>query len=100
MTGRSSCRDRHGDLLRQEQERIPRSEYHSRLDLEGDNEQAEPIDMKIRYWTDFSRVYFDPKSIQAVPDASELAEGDWNASRETFSRYDDVSTLLHFVSQN
>ncbi|KAF8559903.1 tubulin nucleotide-binding domain-like protein [Imleria badia] len=85
----------HGGLVRQEHERIPRSEYHSRLDLEeDDSEQAEPITTKIRYWSDFSRVFFDPKSIQAVPDTPELVEGDWNTSRETFSRYDDNAELM------
>ena len=86
-------------MVRQEQERILRSEYHSRLDLEEDKEQAEPIATKIRYWSDFSRVFFDPKSIQAVPDALApgIVEGDWNASRETFSRYDDVRILLRFI---
>lgn len=92
-----SSHNRHGGVLRQEQERIPRSEYHSRLDLEGGSDAAEPIATKIRYWSDFSRVFFDPKSIQAVPDAPELVEGDWSASREAFSRYDDVRTLLHFI---
>ncbi|KAF8131640.1 Misato segment II tubulin-like domain-containing protein [Boletus edulis] len=83
----------HGELLRQEQERIPRSEYHSRLDLEDVSEQAEPI-AQIRYWSDFSRVFFDPKSIQAVPDTPELTEGDWNASSAAFSRYDDNVELM------
>lgn len=100
MTTCSSRRDRHGGLMRQEQERIPRSEYHSRLHLEDDSEQAEPVTTKIRYWSDFSRVFFDPKSIQAVPDTPELVEGDWNASCETFSRYDDVRVRLHRIPPN
>ena len=95
MTSRSSCHGRHGGVVRQEQERIPQSEYHSLLDLEDVNEQAEPIATKIRYWSDFSCVFFDPKSIQAVPDTPEVIEGDWNASCETFLRHDDVRILLH-----
>lgn len=96
---RSSCRDRHGGVVRHEQERIPQSEYHSRLDLEGNSEQAEPIiTTKIRYWSDFSRVFFDPKSIQAIPGVPELVEGDWNASRETFFRYDNVRILRYLSS--
>ncbi|KAG6380756.1 hypothetical protein JVT61DRAFT_5139 [Boletus reticuloceps] len=59
---------------------------------------AEPI-AQIRYWSDFSRVFFDPKSIQAVPDTPELTEGDWNASSTAFSRYNDVRILLHFFSR-
>lgn len=97
MGARSSCCDRHGGVVRQEQERIPRSEYHSRLDVEGDIEQIEPTATRIRYWSDFSRVFFDPKSIQAVPDVPELIDGDWAASCKAFSRYDDVRTLPHFV---
>ncbi|KAH0837910.1 hypothetical protein J3R83DRAFT_6141 [Lanmaoa asiatica] len=93
-TARSSCRDRHGALVRHEQEQIPQSEYHSRLDLEDNSEQAKPIATKIRYWSDFSRVFFDPKSIQAVPDVPELVEGDWNASRESFLRYDNNAELM------
>lgn len=98
MTACSSCHDRHGGVVRQEQERIPQSEYHSLLDLENNSEQTEPIATKIRYWSDFSRVFFDPKSLQTVPDTPEIVEGDWNASCEAFFRYDDVRILLYFFS--
>lgn len=90
MTVRSSCHDRDGGVVRQEQERIPPSEYHSHLELEDNSQQAKPIATKIRYWSDFSHVFFDPRSIQAVPNVPELVEGDWNASCETFLQYDNV----------
>lgn len=99
MIARSFCHGRHGDVVHQEQERIPQSEYHSLLDAEDGNEQAEPIaSTKIRYWSDFSRVFFDPKSIQAVPDTPQVVEGDWDASCEAFLRYDNVRILLHLTS--
>ncbi|KAF9225313.1 tubulin nucleotide-binding domain-like protein [Gyrodon lividus] len=86
----------HGDVIHQEQEQIPRSEYHSLLEHEDDLSDLEDkaIDLKIRYWSDFSRVFFDPKSIQAVPDAFEIVESDWNANREIFQRYDDDTELM------
>ncbi|KAF9245655.1 tubulin domain-containing protein [Melanogaster broomeanus] len=87
----------HGDVIHQEQEQISQSEYHSLLKDEddfGDVEEEKAIDTNIRYWSDFSRVFFDPKSIQAVPDASEIVESDWSASRQIFQRYDEDTELM------
>ncbi|KIJ66438.1 hypothetical protein HYDPIDRAFT_87038 [Hydnomerulius pinastri MD-312] len=86
-----------GDVIHQEQERLPKSEYHALLENGDDLEemdQTTPINPKIRYWSDFSRVFFDPNSIQAVPDAFEVIEGDWNANRDIFQRYDEDTELM------
>ncbi|KAF8846005.1 tubulin nucleotide-binding domain-like protein [Paxillus ammoniavirescens] len=86
----------HGDVIHREQEQIPQSEYHSLLEHEDDPGDVEEkaIDTKIRYWSDFSRVSFDPKSIQAVPDAFETVESNWSASQEIFRRYDEDTELM------
>ncbi|KAH7886241.1 Misato segment II tubulin-like domain-containing protein [Phlebopus sp. FC_14] len=87
-----------GPVVREEQARIPESEYHALLDREGDELDDEGMgvrpDVRIRYWSDFSRVFFDPKSIQAVPDASGIIEGDWRTNRESFQRYDEDTELM------
>ncbi|KAG9313940.1 tubulin nucleotide-binding domain-like protein [Chiua virens] len=83
-----------GDVIREEQERIPQSEYHSLLEEDSEQLEVKPIATKIRYWSDFSRVLFDPKSIQAVPDVPKFVENDWNTSRETFTRYDNDMELM------
>lgn len=47
----------------------------------------------IRYWSDFNRVYYLPRSIHKLPDLAdwETADGDWQGGKETFSRYNSVS---------
>jgi hypothetical protein len=47
----------------------------------------------IRYWSDFNRLFYVPRTIQKVPDIPEWedAEGNWAGGREMFTRYDEVS---------
>ncbi|KIK97683.1 hypothetical protein PAXRUDRAFT_135797 [Paxillus rubicundulus Ve08.2h10] len=86
-----------GDVIHREQEQIAQSEYHSLLEHEDgldSVEEGKVFDTKIRYWSDYSRVSFDPKSIQAVPDAFETVESNWSASQEIFRRYDEDTELM------
>ncbi|KAL6308792.1 Misato segment II tubulin-like domain-containing protein [Sparassis latifolia] len=97
------------------QTRIPPSTYHAQLDAEAADagEQAanrreneaqkhEPqpprvVPSDVRYWSDYSRVFFHPRTIQKLPDRAEWedAEGDWGASREAFGRYDAGIQVMH-----
>lgn len=48
---------------------------------------------EIRYWSDFNRVYYVPRTVQKIPDVAdwENTEGDWNLGQETFERYNEAS---------
>jgi len=49
----------------------------------------------VRYWSDCNRVHYIPRSIHKLPDLPDwdTAEGDWQGGKETFLRYDSVSSL-------
>lgn len=87
-----------GGVLRHEQERVPQSEYHALLEAENEPNamdlDSNPPETKVRFWSDYSRVFFDPKSIQPVPDTLENIEGDWTASQELFRQYDKDVELM------
>ncbi|KAL4067291.1 Misato segment II tubulin-like domain-containing protein [Scleroderma yunnanense] len=86
-----------GAVQRQEQERISRSEYHALLETEDDSDAIDPDqyhDTKVRYWSDYSRVFFDSKSMQRIPDAPDMLEGDWATNHELFKRYDENTELM------
>jgi Tubulin domain len=89
---------------------IPDIPYQTQLDEEADEDEnavvARPPDPKtssilpplrasdVRYWSDYSRVHYLPRSLHKLPDLAdwEAADGgDWQGGRETFSRYDSVS---------
>ncbi|OAX33636.1 tubulin nucleotide-binding domain-like protein [Rhizopogon vinicolor AM-OR11-026] len=84
-----------GAVSRETQDPIPQSEYHARLESnmeEGDD--LEHQDPNIRYWSDYSRVYLDQKSIQAIPDALESTEAEWSIGQGLFRRYDEETELM------
>jgi hypothetical protein len=54
-------------------------------------------DPNIRYWSDYSRVYLDQKSIQAIPDAMENTETGWSTGQELFRRYNEVLARFSLV---
>jgi hypothetical protein len=86
---------RRGPVARETQEPIPQSEYHARL--ESNEEEADDpaqSDPNIRYWSDYSRVFLDQKSIQAVPDSLESTEAAWSVGQELFRRFDEVFAPL------
>ncbi|KAI0254449.1 hypothetical protein BJV78DRAFT_1184394, partial [Lactifluus subvellereus] len=82
------------------QDRIPDIDYQTRLDEEIDEDPAEaPPDHEslvpplrtsdVRYWSDYNRVYYLPRSIHKLPDLAdwEAEDGDWQGGKETFFRY-------------
>ena len=99
----SQTRDGAVDEIRQD--RIPDIAYQTRLDEEVDEDPAEappdheksfiappPRASEIRYWSDYNRVYYLPRSLQKLPDLAEweAADGDWQGGKETFFRYNLV----------
>jgi len=83
--------------------------YQTQLDEEADEHEdenavvAKPPDAKtssilpslrasdVRYWSDYNRVHYLPRSLHRLPDLADWeAEdgGDWQGGRETFLRYD------------
>jgi len=89
------------------QDHIPDSAYQVLLDQEVDEDSAAggPPDPEmgsiirplrasdVRYWSDFNRVYYLPRSIHKVPDIAdwEAADGNWQRGTEAFLRYNSVS---------
>ncbi|KAK0451190.1 mtDNA inheritance protein Dml1 [Desarmillaria tabescens] len=58
----------------------------------GDMRHREPI----RYWSDFSRVYYARKSVQMIPQSLdwEATEGDWKQGEQYFRQFDEDASLL------
>ncbi|KAI9068825.1 tubulin nucleotide-binding domain-like protein [Trametes sanguinea] len=98
-----------GGMVQYHQDPIPKSDYHTRLDQElaESDEQREnaktPVTVdasNIRFWSDYSRVYYHPRSIQKLPDLAdwERSEGEWQSSREAFANHEHASE--HEIMEN
>jgi len=83
--------------------------YQKQLDQETDeNPVGEPPDpdtsptvpplraSEVRYWSDYNRVYYLPRSIHKLPDLAdwEITGGDWQGGKATFLRYDSENALM------
>lgn len=93
-------------MVEYRQERIPESDYHKALNAEeGEQENphaetgeqshaADTLKGNVRYWSDFSRVDFHPRSLQKLPDLPEWksSAGDWNLGKEIFKQHDKVQS--------
>lgn len=93
------------------QDPIPDIAYQTRLDEEADedavvlggspdSERRSPVAAvppllasDVRYWSDYNRVHYLPRSIHKLPDLAdwEAAGGDWQGGKDTYLRYDSVS---------
>jgi hypothetical protein len=76
-------RNRQGPSAAIRQATLPPSAYHTALATAA-SEEEEPNAADARYWSDFSRAYYDPRSFQRLP-ALPDADG-----REAFARFDAV----------
>ena len=90
------------------QDPIPDIAYQTQLDEEADedavpgppdSERRSPIAAvppllasDVRYWSDYNRVHYLPRSIHKLPDLAdwEAAGGDWQGGKDAFLRYDSV----------
>ncbi|KAN0125798.1 Misato Segment II tubulin-like domain containing protein [Russula decolorans] len=97
-----------------QQDPIPDIAYQAQLDQETDEDsdphaavlgQPDPkkssavpplVASDVRYWSDYNRVYYIPRSIHKLPDLADwdTAEGDWQGGKETFLRYDSDNALM------
>jgi hypothetical protein len=57
------------------------------------NIEAEELGENIRYWSDFSRVYYLPRSLQKLPDPLSWEETcvNWREGQDIFNSYNEVS---------
>ncbi|KAF8483626.1 tubulin nucleotide-binding domain-like protein [Russula ochroleuca] len=91
------------------QDPIPDIAYQTQLDQETDEDPAlGPPDTErspavpplvasdVRYWSDYNRVYYLPRSIHKLPDLAdwEAADGDWQGGKDAFLRYDSDHALM------
>ncbi|KAG2078653.1 tubulin nucleotide-binding domain-like protein [Suillus decipiens] len=83
-----------GRVVRETQDPIPQSEYHARLEGETEEGDIGCTDPNIRYWSDYSRVFLDRKSIQPIPDALESTEAGWSVGQDLFRRYNGDTELM------
>ncbi|KAJ7046455.1 Misato segment II tubulin-like domain-containing protein [Mycena alexandri] len=79
-----------GNPVEYKQEPVRQSQYQTDM---------EELDVKlqdVRYWSDFNRLYFVPRTVQKVPDVPEWAdaEGNWTGGHEMFTRYDEDTGLM------
>ncbi|KAM5532691.1 hypothetical protein V8D89_013660 [Ganoderma adspersum] len=92
-----------GGVVEYRQDPIPKSEYHARLetgeleDNAADEEEPSATDLtRVRFWSDYSRVFLHPRTPQRLPDLAdwEATDGDWNTSRESFRKHDSDRDLM------
>jgi len=77
------------------QDPIPRSQYQTGMDESDDDYDVgenETCDTEIRYWSDFNRVSYNPRTMQQIPDPAdwENVDGEWNLGQQSFIRYNGV----------
>lgn len=107
------CQGRDGTVDEIHQDPIPDIAYQTQLDEEVDEDpELGPPDTEkspavpplaasdVRYWSDYNRVYYLPRSIHKLPDLAdwEAADGDWHGGKDAFLRYDSVSWLFRLES--
>ncbi|KXN85944.1 Protein DML1 [Leucoagaricus sp. SymC.cos] len=79
-----------------QQNRITRSTYHTQLEGNLSVDSSYPSHEEIRYWSDFSHVYYLPRSIQRVGRlaGSEASAVDWQEGHNQFRLYDKDHDLM------
>ena len=99
MNSKRSKNRRSGAISEHRQEAIPKSEYQKRLDNGEDGAEdylGKTTSAKMRFWSDFNRMYYIPRSIQQVPDLPEweACKGNWNHGKSVFERYNTVGRKM------
>lgn len=103
---------RTGPVTEHRQEPIPQSSYHAQLDADEGEEEGEEVDVEmaegkddsvldltpsIRFWSDYSRVFYHPRGLHRVPDPAEWErEVGWIQGVERFNSYDAVRSFLMY----
>jgi hypothetical protein len=93
---------RQGSSVQVHQEPYPVSAYHDSLLDEDTIQDSKPAVLAgdIRSWSDYSRVFYERRSLQRIPDImdSDAAEGNWEAGKQLFSQFDAVSLIFFLDS--
>jgi hypothetical protein len=101
---------RDGVVATHAQPRLPKSRYQRLLDEEEQHYQdpenfrgpdfvVSEFSQDIKYWSDFSRVYYSQRNLQILDeDASRQDDGSWLSGQEMFQRYDDASMKALLLS--
>lgn len=86
------------------QDRISESPSHTHInpdeknfDGRSDADEVQTVG-DIKYWSDFGRVYYLPRTVQTLPDPGEWEslDGDWNLGQAQFFRYNEVRNRFFF----
>ena len=96
--------NRDGSVIEYKQDPVDKSRYQEQLEEEllftSPNDpapqptQPDPFivdESTVRYWSDYNRVDYHPRSIQRIPDLPDLdlGMGDWVAGKEAFDKYNN-----------
>lgn len=109
--------DRSGEVTEFRQPPIEPSSYQARLaagedplpvpqsdDQDPSSEKgAEPLGSNdLRYWSDYNRVDYHPRTIQPLPDVAdwENVDGNWSLGKETFERYNTVCAYYAYGAKS
>ncbi|KAE9407478.1 tubulin nucleotide-binding domain-like protein [Gymnopus androsaceus JB14] len=86
-----------GKISEHEHEPIEPHIYQTHLEAGQDDNGIPLADANpVRYWSDFNRVFYIPRTAQMLPDVPEwqTTEGDWALGQETFKRFNDETELM------
>ncbi|KAF8579601.1 hypothetical protein K439DRAFT_1663176 [Ramaria rubella] len=96
-----------GPLVEHRQDPIPQSSYHARFDAGEEPDEGADVENfgkelpvhdlthSVRFWSDFSRVFYHPRSLHRVPDPAEWErEIGWAQGVERFKLYDADHMVL------
>lgn len=84
---------------------MAKSVYQNRMeDFEEQNDDISPAEEElggVRYWSDFNRVYYVPRSVQKLSNVAEweTPDGDWGVGMESFKSYDDVRGCFLWIEK-
>ena len=97
---------RNGGIVEYRQDLIPKSTYQSHMEVGSTSEEtpdgSSPRLIQgagdIRYWSDFDRVYYLPRSLQKLSDPPEWKSTDvgWIQGHEMFTRHNEVDMSIGY----
>ena len=113
LTTNPTTHGRDGNIVEYKRGPVGQSRYHEQLEEEllsaspnkpgSDPTQPDPFavdESTVRYWSDYNRVDYHPRSIQKLPDLPDwdLGMEDWATGKETFDKQNNqVSCSLEGV---
>jgi len=102
FTTKPTNHGRAGSVIEYKQDPVNKSRYQEQLEevllftpsngLGSGPTHPDPFvvdESTVRYWSDYNRVNYHPRSIQKLPDLPDwdLGMGDWTAGKEAFDKY-------------